>query len=1380
MFNIENIAEYVNNYEILNGKVHQKENHEEIMDEELILKIKAARMIYNEVVTDFRINKNENIEEFEQAIIELANIINDMSYENPKGDIISAILTNQEHLSRTLTLNANTKEEAIEEINRQNLSESLLLPPKYDNTLSLLKLKFRESNLDIDDLEVNLEQTENNTWELTVDYKVKEYKKEEQNRDDLDEFEREQNGRTRTLEKIKNLQEYQNALRIYETFLNMAIMDEDYNRIDHWSNQIEEIKKEIDEILADMQFETPDLDNTETENLSEKTINELNSLEEVQNELEQANQKLKEAQEKNNSEKENYYKERIEALENREVELMISKAQEKNEELNFNEESFMNEKDVSEITSIEEINKEYQKADQYIRINGDKKEVVDYYRDHQNALMARIIEINIENFLKSNQSEDITNVESQLDKYKSSLAIASNEWEIKAYEEIIIKLEARLAELRALPPEEDIPDYSENIEKETENRIKLEELYSNELPIEDGLFTFQEFEDYLRDYKYEEGTVYERKNSEEVTNEEIILKMKAIYLVDTLARQEIKEKINGYDPVVLPENIINHFLHVFSEERLENDDINNIINAILKSEGHFEYTTEEIMRTDKTIEEDIKEQKGLKSVLALFINPIRDCTEAVITLLQRKKGLIQERINTLIEDVEGKIKLTVDYFIKKQEKKVEPNPNADVLSVDSVRFYFENFDISNNQIYARVNHELITDETLILNIRIAHLIYKYACLSIPNYDEIKLFEDDNTIQETIAKFSMYSNDKISQLLKTLVLGACEENKEEFYQYEYIAFNLNSNNNMFDEMAVMEGLDLYDELNIFNKENLENTKALLIVLFRKMGLNLEEFNVQFEPIENQAMKLVFNYKMENVHKKKKEENNDKIKQARLFSIDDIKYYAKNYVRNEYGELCWRDNGEIETNEEIVILALSSKFINNIVRNLKEKDASYNLNSREENLSIAYDKVLNNYVINDILNNLNHVEYVVNSDEIDEDLEFVFDKRNKSLFEYYIRDQFRNLGYDIEHFKMNAEWIGENKICYSIDYQVIKLEQNLESEPLEEFENQNSTDFTTFTPTIAINILNKFIDESIEDEYKMCTLSEKKVLLNAKMRGTDIDNQLVLQIGQEAIELIECYEYLVDLNNKKAKALREKDDLAIKYLEKEILEVYNEKALKINLSDDELSLLPVIELNAYFYLKESIEEIMDLNGFIFSETETNNNNNNENNNKDYNEENSNSDNKKNELPDVNTKMVYGILGEINDEIAYQTVSYGDLMAFKQYIIDLKLYANSMGRMEFISSLEPIEAEISTLMNYCNMLLYIDESNHTKYVQNNNQILLFDIMAKPKKRKFEYFVDSNVEINIKDVILGIKGSLKNLDILAKEFEIPLEEEERQNMKI
>ena len=53
-------------------------------------------------------------------------------------------------------------------------------------------------------------------------------------------------------------------------------------------------------------------------------------------------------------------------------------------------------------------------------------------------------------------------------------------------------------------------------------------------------------------------------------------------------------------------------------------------------------------------------------------------------------------------------------------------------------------------------------------------------------------------------------------------------------------------------------------------------------------------------------------------------------------------------------------------------------------------------------------------------------------------------------------------------------------------------------------------------------------------------------------------------------------------------------------------------------------------------------MDLNGFIFSETETNNNNNNENNNKDYNEENSNSDNKKNELPDVNTNGLWYFRG------------------------------------------------------------------------------------------------------------------------------------------
>ena len=852
MFNIENIAECINNYEIINDKVFTKENHEEITNEELILKVKAARMIYDEVLIQFRIDKNENMIEFEQAITGLANIINGMTFNNPKGDIISAILTSREHLSRILTLNAKTKEEAIEEINRQNLSESLLFQPKYNNTLSLLKLKFRESNLDIDNLEVNLEPTETNTWELTVDYKVIEYQKEEQLTrdqteavDDLDKFEREENGRSRTL-KLKDLQEQQNALRSYESLLENAKRSKDDRSIENLSDRIEETKEKITEIIEEMQFETPTLEN--------------------------------------------------------------------------------------------------------------------------------------------------------------------------------------------------------NNEKETENRIKLEELYSNELPMKDGIFIFQEFEDYLRDYKYEEGTVYERKNSEEVTDEEIILKMKAIYLVDALARQEIKEKMNGYDPVVLPENIINHYLHIFSEEFIENNDINNIINAILNSEGHFEYTTDDINRTDKTIEEDIKNQKGLQSVLALFINPIRDCTEAIIALIQRKKGIIQESINTLIEEVNGKIKLTVDYFIRKPENNIEPNPEADIMSVELVRIYCENFEILNDQIYSKRNHELITDENLILNIRIAHLIYKYACLSIPDYDEAKNIEDD-IIQETIAKFSMYSNDKISSLLKILVYGALEQ--EEFSHYEYTAFNLNSNNNMFDEMEVMDGLGLYDELNIFNEENLENTKALLTVLFKKMGLNMEEFNVRFEPSENQAMKLVFDYKIVDLNKKDQEENQKmNISQVRLFSIEDIKYYAKNYIRNNYGELCWRETGEVETNEEIIVPVLAAKFINNIVRNLKESNESYNYNSREENLSIAYDKVLNNYVINDILNNVNHVEYLVNSNERNEEIEFVFDPRNKSLFEYYIRDQFRNLGYDVENIKMYCVAVEEDVVRYSIDYQIIKLGQNLESE--EEYE------------------------------------------------------------------------------------------------------------------------------------------------------------------------------------------------------------------------------------------------------------------------------------------------------------------------------------------
>ena len=65
-------------------------------------------------------------------------------------------------------------------------------------------------------------------------------------------------------------------------------------------------------------------------------------------------------------------------------------------------------------------------------------------------------------------------------------------------------------------------------------------------------------------------------------------------------------------------------------------------------------------------------------------------------------------------------------------------------------------------------------------------------------------------------------------------------------------------------------------------------------------------------------------------------------------------------------------------------------------------------------------------------------------------------------------------------------------------------------------------------------------------------------------------------------------------------------------------------------------------------------------------------------------------------------------------------------------------------------------------------------------NNKILLYDIINKTRKRQFEYMINPNETMSLKDITLGIKGSLDTLDVLTKEFEIPLEEEEKQDLKI
>lgn len=1351
----------------------------EVTDELDLIALRAANLIYKDTMNE--VNKGAD---YEKALENNLSIINSLRYDksSTRTDLLSQILNGSNHVEREFEAESSTIEEVQEKIAKSNSPVALLAPENIENTKALINLKLLDQNLILDSFNVNYTYLGQNKWLISADYKIKDYKKEnnmEQN-ENLDSFNIEADI---TVNDINTLEELRNELEKAEQALKEAQERNDEKAITYYQERIELLNvREIDLMVQ--------ISSSEAQVMSEGKM----SIEELEERLKRTETQLENARKNNDGfYVVEYYEEQIKKLrEQIELQQAKNKASEpeakvaekpveeyndineldeeldrlsklqKTDEINKRiaaltklkkekiasgyKEGF-SEHPVSGMTSIEDVEIELKELDQHAP---DIQEV----RDRVYELLVRKEELMIEPFLQSPESQNKEKVEDYIKRIEKAFPdeLIKNE----SLEKIIAKLEARLLELQ---------------KKENElNELTAAELYIDEQPVLDGLFTIEEFYNYLRDYKYEDNTVYERKNNEIVTDEEIILKMKAITLVDTLARQEIKEKVKGYDPVTLPESIIMHYLRIFSLEKVENNEMNNVINEILNSNGHFEYVVEALVRTDKNLEEDIKDfcKKSSQSALKLFLDPLRDCTEAIITFLQKKKGIIVENINILFEEIEGKIKLNVDSYIKKPKAKIEPNPSMDVLTVQEVRYFVNYYGISGPEnfalVYSLENDDIVTDENLISRVRMAHLIYNYANHGTEVTDE--------AIQAAIADFSMYGKDENGNMSKVTTYLI------------YLMSNLDLTKSEVEvkkAYPLYSGIDTEKDISMFNTENIENTKALLKFLFKKMGLELENFEANIlEEYGNK--KLVFNYKFMDPSKKNTE-NEDKVRQIKLFNIEEIKDYAKTYKINNQRQLVFRTTSELVTDEETIVQACSAKFINNIVRNLKEQDASYQFNTHDENISVAYEKVLNNYVIDDILNNVNYVEYTRNKNNVDEELKFIFDGRNSYLFGFYIRDQLRYLGYDLEYFKMDMKEIGENNIRYSIDYKIIKLEQKIENEEVLEDQKEDQN-LTNFTPTIAINILTNFIDEALEDDYKNSRLNEKKTLLNVKMRNAELSEQYMLQIRQKAIDLIECFQYLSHLSDKRAKAIRENEEVIIKSAEKELLDNYNEKARLIELSDEEIYLLPIHEQNAFYTLKEGIEEIMDQNEFEVSTTTNNNNNNNNNDDNDDNDEISNSQseasNQAPDLPEVDRKMVYGILGEINDKIYDQTINYGDLMTFKQSIIDLKNYAYAMGRMAFIENIEPIEIEISMLMNYCNALLYIDKNNHPKFVQNNNKILLYDIINKTRKRQFEYMINPNETMSLKDITLGIKGSLDTLDVLTKEFEIPLEEEEKQDLKI
>lgn len=169
-------------YVVENGKVLERVSRKEVTDEDLVLRIKATEFIFNETKEESESyafddkgipRKYEDFsKDYERNFAENVNYINNIKYKSNGKDILSKILSNKSRVKKTLILKAETEKDAIKEIIDNNLPESILFGDKLDTSLALLKLKFRENELDINELDVKLKHIEDGKWELNVAYKV--------------------------------------------------------------------------------------------------------------------------------------------------------------------------------------------------------------------------------------------------------------------------------------------------------------------------------------------------------------------------------------------------------------------------------------------------------------------------------------------------------------------------------------------------------------------------------------------------------------------------------------------------------------------------------------------------------------------------------------------------------------------------------------------------------------------------------------------------------------------------------------------------------------------------------------------------------------------------------------------------------------------------------------------------------------------------------------------------------------------------------------------------------------------------------------------------------------------------------------------------------
>ncbi len=178
MLSYEEIMNYCSNYRVENGNVFDKNTNQQILDEDVILKVKSSILLFKESKESYQSDvqqfgkTNKSQEYYIKKTMEKFSVHNEQSSFGI-NKLVNAILNSNGHYEEFMSGN-----------DLQNSKFSILVSPKKEYGLAYLKLKFREKGLDIEDIKISQDMSElqhNGVSKVIIDFKIKKYEKQIQN-----------------------------------------------------------------------------------------------------------------------------------------------------------------------------------------------------------------------------------------------------------------------------------------------------------------------------------------------------------------------------------------------------------------------------------------------------------------------------------------------------------------------------------------------------------------------------------------------------------------------------------------------------------------------------------------------------------------------------------------------------------------------------------------------------------------------------------------------------------------------------------------------------------------------------------------------------------------------------------------------------------------------------------------------------------------------------------------------------------------------------------------------------------------------------------------------------------------------------------------------